>query len=70
MTMINNNKWVDPTDKNAPIESIGHRVVKIDDTNNTENSKPQKVKKSKDKGFSGVKYSNLPAEGEKKKKKN
>lgn len=70
IVLDNNNKWVDPTDKNAPIESIGHRVVKIDDTNNTENSKPQKVKKSKDKGFSGVKYSNLPAEGEKKKKKN
>ena len=50
IVLDNNNKWVDPTDKNAPIESIGHRVVKIDDTNNTENSKPQKVKKSKDKG--------------------
>jgi hypothetical protein len=69
IVLDNNNKWVDPTDKNAPIESIGHRVVKIDDEKDAEKEKTEKVKKSKDRGFNGVKYSKLPEEGKKKKKK-
>jgi hypothetical protein len=69
VVLDNKNKWVDPTDKNAPIESIGHRVVKIDDEKDAEKEKTEKVKKSKDRGFNGVKYSKLPEEGKKKKKK-
>lgn len=69
VVLDNNNKWVDPTDKNAPIESIGHRAVKIEDEKVADNEKKEKVKKSKDKGFNGVKYSTLPEQGEKKKKK-
>jgi hypothetical protein len=65
----NKNKWIDPTDKNAPIESIGHRAVKVEDEKTTSNEKKEKATKSKDRDFNGVKYSTLPEEGTKKKKK-
>ena len=69
VVLDNKNKWVDPTDKNAPIESIGHRAVKVEDEKVSDNKKKDKVKPSKDKDFNGVKYSTLPEEGKKKKKK-
>lgn len=70
VVLDNRNKWVDPTDKNAPIQSIGHRAVKVDDEKGkSTNDKKEKVPKSKEKDFRGVKYSTLPEEGEKKKKK-
>jgi len=66
----NKNKWVDPTDRNAPIESIGHRAVQVEDEKTGEKVKKEKVKKEKEKDFNGVKYSTLPEEkGRKKKKK-
>lgn len=69
LVLDNKNKWVDPTDKNAPIESIGHRAVKVEDEKVSDKKKKNKVKPSKDKDFNGVKYSTLPEEGKKKKKK-
>ena len=64
-------KWIDPTDKNAPIESIGHKAVTPDDQN-INNNKPTAKKEKNDKKKSkheGVSYSNLPKNKKKKRRK-
>lgn len=64
-------KWIDPTDKNAPIESLGHKAVTPDDQkNNNDRSTVKKDKKDKNKSkHEGVSYSNLPKNKKKKRKK-
>jgi hypothetical protein len=55
-------KWIDPTNKNAPIDGGKHKAVKPEDVEapNQKATKTKQKKKGKDKGFRGVKYSNLP----------
>lgn len=62
-----NAKWIDPTNRNAPIDGGTHRAVKPVDELSPKEKNAKVKKKQKDKGFSGVKYSTLP-EDEKKKK--
>jgi len=61
------NKWIDPSDKNSPIDNGTHRAVQPDDQNETAKTK-LKEKEKKDEEFSGVSYSNLPKSKRKKKK--
>lgn len=65
------NKWVDPTDRNSPIDSGKHRAVKPEDQEqaNTPSSKKKAKKKQKDNTYNGVSYSNLPTKKKKSKKK-
>jgi hypothetical protein len=59
VVLDNQNRWNDPTNKNAPIDGGTHRAVKPEDIPEEKQSasKEKKKKKQKDKGFSGVKYS-------------
>lgn len=61
------NKWIDPSDKNSPIDNGSHRAVKPDDLNET-TKRNSKVKEDKKEEFSGVSYSNLPKKKRRKKK--
>lgn len=66
-------KWINPDDKNAPLDGGGHRAVTPEDLEDEKNGKAPKKKKTKTKrpkkeGFGGVSYSNLPKEKKKKRK--
>lgn len=67
-------KWINPDDKNAPLDGGGHRAVTPEDLEDEKNGKSPKEKKTKARrpkkeGFGGVSYSNLPEEKKKKRKK-
>lgn len=67
-------KWINPDDKNAPLDGGGHRAVTPDDLEDEKNGKSpkkkkKKVKRPKKESFGGVSYSNLPEEKKKKRKK-
>lgn len=65
------NKWEDPTDSNAPIDSGGHRAVLPDDErfDDKKTNKDKKIKAPEEKEFSGVSFSNLPSQKKSKKRK-
>jgi hypothetical protein len=63
-------KWIDPTDKNAPIEAGKHRAVLPDDQeSSSKKSNAKKNSKENKNTYNGVSYSNLPAKGKKSKRK-
>ena len=74
VTIPTKGKWINPDDKDAPLDGGGHRAVTPEDLEDekngkTSNSKKNKVKKPKKEGFGGVSYSNLPEKEKNKKKK-
>ena len=67
-------KWINPDDKNAPLDGGGHRAVTPEDLEAEKDGKSPKKKKTKvrrpkKEEFGGVSYSNLPEEKKKKRKK-
>lgn len=74
VTITAKGKWINPDNKNAPLNGGGHRAVTPEDLEDEKNGKSPKKKKTKSKrpkkeGFGGVSYSNLPEENKKKRKK-
>lgn len=73
VTVPTKGKWINPDDKDAPLDGGGHRAVTPEDMEEEESGKSPKKKKTRAKkpkknGFGGVSYSNLPEEEKKKKK--
>jgi hypothetical protein len=74
VTIQTKGKWINPDDKNAPLDGGGHRAVTPEDLEAEKNgkspkNKKNKVKRPKKEGFGGVSYSNLPEKKNKKRKK-
>ena len=66
-------KWINPTDKNAPIDGGSHKAALPEEDNKNKsrfNLGIDKIKsRKKEKEFSGVRYSNYPTDTDKKEKK-
>jgi hypothetical protein len=74
VTIPTKGKWINPDDKDSPLDGGGHRAVTPDDLEAEKNGKNPKSKKAKrtkprKEGFGGVSYSNLNDEKKRKRKK-